>query len=171
MKVAANGQLASLFGSENRSLVLAVLASASKPLTGYRVARAFGGQKIKVNAELRRLEEVGFVRSSRGAKGGRTWVLEDEELRALVRKRMRIFFVDEWERLNLSKGRTVDRLLEEIEASLPSPKKSPEFYRPARWKPNRDVRRTIRELTRSPEKDAILRRHRARTSYRERKAS
>jgi hypothetical protein len=38
--------MVALFGSRNRTLVLAALANASGPLSGYRVAKLFGGQKI-----------------------------------------------------------------------------------------------------------------------------
>ena len=122
--------IVALFGSQNRALVLAALANASSPLSGYRVAKIFGGQKIKVNAELTRLAKVGVVSTRRTASGRRGWTLEDPDLRKLLRRRIRICFAQEWDESRPASGEAVDRLLAEIEASLPSPEEDREFYRP-----------------------------------------
>lgn len=159
--------MVALFGSQNRALVLAALANASGPLSGYRVAKIFGGQKIKVNAELNRLAEAGIVTRRKAASGKLGWTLEDPDLRSLLRKRIRICFAPDWDRGRPGSGEAVDLLLSEIEASLPDPKVNLEFYRPRNWEASPAVRATLREKVRSPEKDAILRKYGARTSYRE----
>jgi DNA-binding transcriptional ArsR family regulator len=158
---------AALFGSENRALVLAVLANASRPLTGYRIAKVFGGQRVKVNSELRRLAEAGVV-DRQPTDGGRNgWVLIDANLGAFVRSRIRITFVSQWDTQRRFGPGAVDKLLAEIEVGLPSPQSDPEFYRPNGWRANRETLRSLREMVRSPEKDAILRKYGARTSRRE----
>jgi hypothetical protein len=72
--------MVALFGSQNRALVLAALANASGPLSGYRVAMIFGGQKIKVNAELDRLAQAEIVSKRRMMNGRPGWTLEDPDL-------------------------------------------------------------------------------------------
>ena len=156
-----------VFGSENRALVLAVLANAIRPLTSYRVARTFGGQKIKVGRELRRLESVGLVSRVSTAGGRQAWRLEDPDLRSFLSRRIRISFDNDWDEGRPGSGQEVDRLLAEIESSLPNPKTRRQFYRPKEWKPSREALALLREKVRTPEKDAILRKYGARTSPRE----
>jgi biotin operon repressor len=160
-----------LTGSENRALVLGALANASGPLSGYRIAQMIDAQRIKVNAELRRLQSAGLVAQRKTRDGGAGWVLEDPDLRRFLRRRIRVVFSSDWDDGRALRGRAVDRLLAEIEAGLPDPKQSPEFYRPPGWKPSGEVMRTIREKVRAPQKDAILRRYGARTSRREGKTA
>jgi hypothetical protein len=159
--------MVALFGSQNRTLVLSALANASGPLSGYRVAKLFGGQKIKVNAELVRLAKAGIVTRRRAPSGELGWTLEDPDLRRLLRKRARICFAPDWDRRRPASGEAVNRILAEIEASLPDPKVDREFYRPKNWKPTPAALNLLREKVRPPEKDAILRKYGARTSYRE----
>lgn len=159
--------IVALFGSRNRALVLAALANASGPLSGYRVAKIFGGQKIKVNAELNRLAKAGIVSKARNVNGRLGWTLEDQDLRKLLRKRIRICFANDWDQGRTGSGEAVDRLLAEIEASLPDPKVNLQFYRPSGWKPSSTAQVALQEMVRNPEKDAILRKYGARTSSRE----
>ena len=98
------------------------------------MAKIFGGQKIKVNAELNRLAEAGIVTRRKAASGKLGWTLEDPDLRSLLRKRIRICFAPDWDRGRPGSGEAVDLLLSEIEASLPDPKVNLEFYRPRNWK-------------------------------------
>lgn len=159
--------MAVLFGGQGRALVLGVLASANGPLSGYRVAKLTGGQKIKVSAELKRLAEVGIVRQGRNAEGRTVWDLVDPDLRQLLRRRIRISFDQDWDKGRPGSGEAVDRLLREIEESLPDANRNPRFYRPKGWKPNAEFREAIGKMVRPAEKDRILRKYGARTSYRE----
>ena len=156
-----------LFGGQNRALILAALANANAPLTGYRVARLTGAQKIKVNRELQRLEEVGLVKRRAGARRSSGWVLDDPDLRGLLRRRIRVSFDSDWDLGRPGSGGAVDQLLAELERTLPDPKRQPEFYRPPGWKPSTSVMQTVREKVRPKEKDVILRKYGARPSYRE----
>ena len=147
--------------------MLAVLASAPKPLTSYRIARTFGGQKIKVSHELKRLEASGLVARVSSEKTKTAWALQDSDLRAFLRRRVRVTFESGWDRMPTGPSDAVGRLLAEIEASLPDPVLSREFYRPKGWKPSPEALRILREKVRSPQKDEILRKYGARTSPRE----
>jgi hypothetical protein len=97
--------MVALFGSQDRTLVLSALANASGPLSGYRVAKLFGGQKIKVNAELVRLAKAGIVTRRRAPSGKLGWTLEDPDLRRLLRKRARICFAPDWDRRRPASGK------------------------------------------------------------------
>ncbi len=90
MKVEPDPALVQLFGSEARLLALAVLASADRPLTGYRVARTAGLSKIKTYQQLRRAWAAGWLtRTSAG------YALPDGDLRTFLRKRIRIRWADD----------------------------------------------------------------------------
>lgn len=167
MSTGDDSGMVALFGSQNRAMVLAALANASGPLSGYRVAKIFGGQKIKVNTELERLSKAGVIQKRRASSGKVGWTLEDPDLRRLLRKRIRICFAPDWDKGRPGSREAVDRLLAQIEAELPDPEVNREFYRPRNWKPNPEVRKLLREKVRSPGKDAILRKYGARTSFRE----
>ena len=159
--------LLTLFGSENRALTLAILANASGPLTGYRVAKTFGGQKIKVNKELRKLAAAGIVKGCLTEDGRAGWTVDDPDLCALLRRRIRICFATDWDKAREGWSRDSNRRLARIESALPDPSRNPDYYRPEGWKPSKEVLATLREKVRSPEKDAILRKYGARTSPRE----
>jgi hypothetical protein len=83
--------LAEFAGSETRVLTLGVLANATRPLTGYRIAKIAGRPEIKVYEELRRATGVGTVEKT--TDGFR---LVDPDLRALLRKRIRLFWSEDW---------------------------------------------------------------------------
>lgn len=68
-----------LFGSRVRAEVLETLASTSKPLTAYRLAKVAGAEPIQVGRILKSLEPE-LVRSSAGG-----WVLVNEPLRLFLR--------------------------------------------------------------------------------------
>jgi hypothetical protein len=159
-----------LFGSGNRARTLAVLASVTRPLTGYRVAQLAGAQRIKVNRELRQLARGGLVVRRRTAAGRNGWLLSDPDLRAFLAGRVRVTFPDAWAEFDPSKGRAVRERLTEIMASLPDPRESPDFYRPPGWRPSAQGSKWIQEMIRPAGKDRILRRAGARTSERKRRA-
>jgi hypothetical protein len=68
-----------LFGSRVRAGTLETLASTSKPLTAYRVARVIGAQPIQVLNILKDLEPNLVRRDDNG------WVLMSETLRRFLR--------------------------------------------------------------------------------------
>jgi hypothetical protein len=151
--------LASLFGSQNRLLTMAVLANADEPLTGYRVAKVAGLPRQKVYPEIRRGIEAGLV--ERVANGFR---LSDPDVRALLRKRVRIRWAEEWDRSRSGwDGQTRARLATLL-ASIPT---DPRYLRPKGWRPSPSASRAIQEMERPATKDALLRRRRLRTSDRE----
>ncbi|MGA7860635.1 MAG: hypothetical protein WCB19_02105 [Thermoplasmata archaeon] len=130
--------LVALFGSETRVSVLAVLAGASRPFTGYRVAKIAGVQPIKAYAELRRLRAAGFVR-----KAPSGWALSDPEVRRLVGSRVRIVWSEDWE---AGEGKRA-QLAENVVAELGP------WFDASRYTPNPSVAaRYAKEIERPPEK-------------------
>ena len=71
-----------LFGSRVRADTLETLASTSKPLTAYRVARVTGAQPIQVLSILKSLQPDLVRRDSQG------WVLVSDSLRRFLRDEM-----------------------------------------------------------------------------------
>jgi DNA-binding transcriptional ArsR family regulator len=148
-------ELAVLFGSETRVRVLAPLANASRPLTAYRVATLSGVARSKINAEIRRLEKAGIVRSLRIGKGRSGWELIDPDLGNLVRRRLRIVWSEDLEA-------EAPRLVELVRASR------------SRREPidKRLLQGSVRnsgDYVRPPKKDRILRRLGLRPSVREKR--
>ncbi len=82
--------LARLFGSEERVRTLAALANAETPLTAYRVASMVGMKPPNVYRELRRLLEYGEVERVPTAENREGWRVVDPDLRALLRRRLRV---------------------------------------------------------------------------------
>lgn len=70
----------SLFGSRVRAAALETLASTSKPLSAYRIAKVIGAQPIQVLTGLKSLEPD-YVRHS-----GEGWILVDDLLRRFLRE-------------------------------------------------------------------------------------
>ena len=68
-----------LFGSKVRAGTLETLASTSKPLTAYRLAKVIGAQPIQVLTILKSLEPLVTRRTDEG------WVLESDALRRFLR--------------------------------------------------------------------------------------
>ena len=147
METNPDPKLVALFGSETRVRALAVLAGAHRPMTAYRVGKTGSVPLPKAYREIHRLEKAGLV-----GRRGSGWVLLDDDVRALLRKRVRILWWEDWraERDRTAPERSA--LLRRLEA-LPAPKL------PKEWKP-----RNPREFARDPGKDRILRRLGLRTS-------
>jgi DNA-binding transcriptional ArsR family regulator len=96
MTLELDPQLVALFGSETRVSVLAALAGASSPFTGYRVAKVADVQPIKAYSELRRLRNAGIVREMRDEKGRSVWELPPGEIRSFVGGRTRVSWSADW---------------------------------------------------------------------------
>ncbi|MFZ1022525.1 MAG: hypothetical protein WAN87_00110 [Thermoplasmata archaeon] len=92
--------IVALFGGETRVLTLAALANSERPLTGYRVTKLTGLQPTKVYDELRRLASAEVVRAwpVDNGRANKVWTISDPDLRAFVRKRVRLVSAAEWAR-------------------------------------------------------------------------
>ena len=135
--------LTSLFGSRTRLLTLAVLANSSEPLTGYRIAKLASLPREKVYPELRKGAKAGLV-----AKVGKGFRLTDPDVRALLQKRVRIRWDEEWDRARPGWNETAVRDLRKIQVSL----SAVPLYNPQ----NRIPPAALRELQRDPAKNRIL---------------
>ncbi len=151
------------FGSRTRLLTLAALANSDEPLTGYRVALVANLPRPKVYAELRKGIQSGLVERVSGG-----FRLVDPDLRALLRKRVRIRWDAEWDRSRRGWNEETAGLLRaglaEVRARI---QQNPGYLRPPGWKPPPEARSWQSELDRSPQKDRVLRRVGLRTSKRE----
>ena len=78
------------FGSEDRVRTLAALANASAPLTVYRVATIVGIKPPNVYRELKRLLQFNEVQRASTPENRDGWVVVDPDLKALMRRRLRI---------------------------------------------------------------------------------
>jgi hypothetical protein len=145
MKADLDPSLSTLIGSRTRLLTMAVLANSDEPLTGYRVAKVAGLPRTKVYPEIRRGLAAGLL-----VRAGSGYRMDDPDVRALLRKRVRIRWYDEWNRSRGSRATSVDRELGRIQATL----KGVRTYDPN----NRIPASALRELKRDPEKNRILRR-------------
>jgi hypothetical protein len=96
MSLELDPQLVTLMGSETRASVLATLAGAPKPISGYRVAKVAGVQPIKAYRELRRLAESGILLETRDQKGKSLWQMPTGSLRQFVASRGRVVWSAEW---------------------------------------------------------------------------
>ena len=162
MRPMVDSALVAAFGSETRVRTLAVLANASSPLTAYRVALVGGIPVDKAYREIRRLAATRLVeRLQRG------WVLKDEDLRSMLRRRVRIRWDEEWDQERLTWAEETPNLLSKGLASIRARLRAdPGYLRPRGWKPTTPARRTISEMNRPSEKDAILRKAGLRSSPR-----
>jgi DNA-binding transcriptional ArsR family regulator len=159
MTLELDPQLVSLFGSETRTAVLAALAGASVPFSGYRVAQVADVQPIKAYAELRRLRDAGIVRETPRKKGRSVWELPLGEIRSLVADRTRVYWSGDW--INNPRRRTTpaDRRFAHKVAKAATKRPSPSSIPPA-------ARAVLSEMTRPSEKDEILERLGLATSVR-----
>jgi DNA-binding transcriptional ArsR family regulator len=138
MKISLDPSLVALFGSETRVAVLAVLAGASRPLTGYRVAKIAGVQPIKAYGELRRLQGARVVRKLPSG-----WQLLDPQVRRFVGNRVRVAWSEDWEAGVRERARRAEKVLAG----------SRRWFDPSRYQPNPSVAvRYSREIDRPPEK-------------------
>jgi len=135
--------IAALFGGRTRAAILGVLANASRPVTAYRVARVTGTQVIKVSSELRRLERAGVA--ARTPRRGRAWAwtLVDPSLATFLRKRVRLFWWEDW---NSQVGARITR------AGRPRPKR----LNLLRFRPNPGAVPRPKEFIRPASKDRVL---------------
>jgi hypothetical protein len=139
MEPGVDPRLVALFGSETRVRTLAVLAGAHRPVTAYRIGKVGAIPIHKAYEEVRRLGKVGLVAQRAGG-----WVLLDEEVRALLRRRVRIAWSEDWFAERNRRAEEERDLLERL-------RRIPHARPPKGWKP-RDPKR----FRRSPTKDRIL---------------
>ena len=69
-----------LFGGRTRASILEALASSSRPMSAYRIARVVGTETVRVSTVLRQLESL-VTQSEDG------WTLTDVTLREFIRSR------------------------------------------------------------------------------------
>ena len=137
--------VAALFGSRTRAKILGYLADSSTPRTGYAISKSVGVGVSKVYGELKALESAGFLVSGPDANGNRTFLLEDEDLRRFLVKRVRIASADDWFSLEKVAGRR-----RAFEAARAIPVGLPVSALRARRRPRAG------EFRRSPGKDRAL---------------
>jgi hypothetical protein len=116
-------------------------------MTGYRIGRTAGVPLPKVYRELKRLRVSGLVARRDGG-----WVLDDEDVRQLLRKRFHVAWATDWFD-EVARRAPEDRELAARLHALPAPKFS------VGWKPRRPAR-----FQRGAEKDRRLRNMGARIS-------
>lgn len=155
MVLQVDAGLAALFGSEDRVRTLAALANAEAPLTAYRVAAMVGMEPPNVYRELRRLVKVNEVTRVSTPEGRNGWTVVDPDVRALLRRRLRIVWIQD-----LSRGAR-DR---ERRAVLAMQRSRRDPLDLSKFTPGRPL--TDSEIRRRREKDEVLQRAGARTSVR-----
>lgn len=140
-----------LFGSEARARVLAVLANAKGPLSGYRISQLSNVQPIKVSQELQRMREAGLVQGQPKEGRGNEWVLLDADLRSFLAKRVRVSWSEDWfnARSAVKSSRSAQELRERINR-LPAPELSKYT-----WTTGPPA--LLRDFERTPGKDRVLR--------------
>jgi hypothetical protein len=158
MDAGVDPTLLSLFGSRTRLLTMAVLANASRPLTGYRVAVIAGLPREKVYPEIRKGMATGLL-----AKDDEGYRMVDPDVRAILQKRVQIRWDREWDRERAGWNEGTQDRLNAILASIPT---NSTYLRPQGWRPSASARALIREMRRPRAKDALLRRRALRTSAR-----
>lgn len=107
--------LVALFGSETRLRLLAVLANAQHPMSAYRVAKVGEVRPPKAYPQLDRLRAAGLVA---GTPSG--WIITDNDVAALLRKRVRIAWEGDWFRDKPKRDREDRRRYRELRRG-PSP--------------------------------------------------
>lgn len=135
-----------LLGSETRAKVLAFLADAREPKTGYEVAKATGLNPPKAYRELERLSATEFVKVVEEPRRKR-FLLVNDDLRRLVLRYARITTGDEWfSPARVRERRGAFERAARIRLTLPESRPNPDAV------PNRS------EYERSPAKVRALRR-------------
>lgn len=136
-----------VFGSGTRVRLLGLLADSDRPLTGYAIAKGIRAPPSKVYRQLRGLRAAGVLEMIEDERGVKRYVLEDDDLRRFLRKRVRVTTAERWfspERVR-RKRKAYDRL-RGMEVSPPASR------------PNREAVSNPQEYERSPYKDRALRR-------------
>jgi DNA-binding transcriptional ArsR family regulator len=137
-----------LFGSEVRSSVLAVLANANGPLTGYRIARTGGLPQPKVHVQLRRLAKAGVIVREREG-----WVLVDLRLAALFTRHHRVLGWEDWRQEHRRREQAGSGIMDEL-------RRRPHPTPPPGWVP-----RHPEAYSRPPLKERMVRRMGLKRSY------
>jgi len=89
-------RLGTLLGSVNRGNIVEALTLAEEPLTSYRVATAYNMNVAKTYLEMKKLAQLGMVKSTK-MRRGTGYVLADEDLRRLALKlSSRVVTYSEW---------------------------------------------------------------------------
>lgn len=146
MVVDSARELTALVGSETRAGTLAVLANASQPLTGYRIAKLAACQESKVNSVLAELQAKQFVAMVSLGANRVGWVMEDPDLRRSICKRVRISWSEDLLRERKRNKKRAMALSRRLAALEPV-----DISRYAGFVP-----RNPEEFNRPPEKDATL---------------
>ena len=163
MSERADRSLVAFCGSETRVRTLGALANAEFPMSGYRIAKVAGVPEPKVYPELRRGVKAGIVRKEKDG-----YRLIDSDLRALLQKRVRLYWDVDWDRSRVGWKDETPRLLKSgLSAIRRRLRDNPSYLRPKGWKPPAASRGWEREIARPPEKDSLIRRRGRRTSERE----
>lgn len=160
MTLSVDSGLATLFGSEDRVRTLAALANATAPLTAYRVATMVGMKPPNVYRELKRLLQYKEVEKARTPENRDGWIVVDPDLRALLRRRMRIVWSGDLTRGGEERER---RASVAIRRSVGKPLDLSKF-KPGRIPSPAEIRRRI-------QKNSVLAAARARQSVRVRQSS
>jgi len=144
-----------LFGGSTRTRTLAVLANASTPLTGYRVAVTAGTQPIKTNAVLERLKRLGIVTERTTAVGRRGWELTDRDFATFLRRRVRLSWIEDWQKEVMEKSALASRVAVQFEG-----------FNLSGYSPNRALLADQKEFERPESKDRAVERAGLRASVR-----
>jgi DNA-binding transcriptional ArsR family regulator len=142
-----DARLVAAMGSETRVRVLAVLAGAFRPLTAYRIGKTGDIPLPKTYREIYRLEKAGIV-----ARRSSGWVLLDDDLRAMLRKRIPIRWWEDWSSERSHRFAAQASLVKRLEKRGHPPP-------PRGWRP-----KDVRSFVRSPLKDRVLKEMGLRTS-------
>ncbi len=160
MTLVVDPGLAALFGSEDRVRTLAALANASAPLTAYRVATIVGIKPPNVYRELKRLLQFNEVQRASTPENRDGWVVVDPDLKALMRRRLRIVW---------SQDLTGSARERERRAALAMQRSARDPLDLSKFKAGRTP--SVNEIRRRNQKDAALAKAGARTSIRTNRTS
>lgn len=89
-------RLAVLLGGSTKGNIVEALALSRKPMTAYRVARAYNMNVAKVYVEMKRLAALGMVRPTEGRRGLEYGLADDDLRRLAVRLSSRVQTYDSW---------------------------------------------------------------------------
>ncbi len=89
-------RLGVLLGSATRGNIVEALALANKPLTAYRVSKAYNMNVAKVYLEMKRLAELGLVKTDRRNRSTEYTLADDDLRRLAVKLSSRVVTYDNW---------------------------------------------------------------------------